>query len=133
VVILFRMNKAGIEAALIQENLIEGGKLSEDLNRMAGQPYADFVRSLEGYPFWSAISDIATSSDEDGVSRIESRLKVYLVRYAWALSNYHPLSILPVLGYIVSKETEVSNIRKVVRGKEAGLSNELIEEQMVVA
>ncbi len=132
-VTLFRMNKAGIEAALIQENLIEGGKLSEDLNRMAGQPYADFVRSLEGYPFWSAISDIATSSDEDGVSRIESRLKAYLVRYAWALSNYHPLSILPVLGYIVSKETEVSNIRKVVRGKEAGLSNELIEEQMVVA
>jgi V/A-type H+-transporting ATPase subunit C len=38
-----------------------------------------------------------------------------------------------VLGYIVSKETEVSNIRKVVRGKEAGLPSELIEEQMVVA
>jgi len=38
-----------------------------------------------------------------------------------------------VLGYMVSKETEVSNIRKIVRGMEAGLPAELIEEQVVVA
>jgi V/A-type H+-transporting ATPase subunit C len=129
---LFRMNKAGIEANIIQENLIPGGKLGDELARMAGQPFAEFLRSLEGYPFWSSISDIATA-DIDAVSRIEARLKAYLIRYAWALSNYHPLSILPVLGYMVSKDTEVANIRKIVRGKEAGLSAELIEEQVVVA
>lgn len=128
-VTLFRMNKAGIEASVIQENLIPGGKLHEELSRMAGQSYNEFVRGLEGYPFWSAISDVA--GEGGSVSRIEARLRAYLVRYAWALSNYHPLSILPVLGYIVSKDTEVSNIRKIVRGKEAGLSAELIEEQVV--
>ena len=129
---LFRMNKAGVDAAIIQENLIPGGKLHEELSRMAGQPFGEFLRGLEGYPFWSSISDIATV-DLDAVSRIEARLRAYLVRYAWALSNYHPLSILPVLGYMVSKDTEVSNIRKIVRGKEAGLPAELIEEQVVVA
>jgi V/A-type H+-transporting ATPase subunit C len=129
---LFRMNKEGIEANIIQENLIPGGKLGDELSRMAGQPFAEFLRSLEGYPFWSSISDIATS-DIDAISRIEARLRAYLVRYAWALSNYHPLSILPVLGYIVSKDTEVGNIRKIVRGKEAGIPAELIEEQVVVA
>lgn len=128
-VTLFRMNKAGIEASVIQENLIPGGKLHEELSRMAGQSYNEFVRGLEGYPFWSAISDVA--AEGGSVSRIEARLRAYLVRYAWALSNYHPLSILPVLGYIVSKDTEVSNIRKIIRGKEAGLSAELIEEQVV--
>ena len=129
---LFRMNKAGVDAAVIQENLIPGGKLHGELSRMAGQPFGEFLRGLEGYPFWSSISDIA-SVDLDAVSRIEARLRAYLIRYAWALSNYHPLSILPVLGYMVSKETEVSNIRKIVRGKEAGLPAELIEEQVVVA
>ncbi len=131
VITLFRMNKAGIDASIIQENLIDGGKLGDDLSRMAGQSYDEFVRGLEGYPFWSAISDVVTKGDE--ISRIEARLKAYLVRYAWAISNYHPLSILPVLGYIVSKDTEVSNIRKIVRGKEADLPAELIEEQVVVA
>ncbi len=129
---LFRMNKAGVEAAVIQDNLIPGGKLYEELSRMAGQPFGEFLRGLEGYPFWSSISDIATA-DIDAISRIEARLRAYLIRYAWALSNYHPLSILPVLGYMVSKETEVANIRKIVRGKEAGLPAELIEEQVVVA
>jgi V/A-type H+-transporting ATPase subunit C len=129
---LFRMNRAGVEANIIQENLIPGGKLYDDLNRLAGQPFGEFLRSLEGYPFWSSISDIATP-DIEAISRIEARLKAYLIRYAWALSNYHPLSILPVLGYMVSKETEVSNIRKIVRGKEAGLPAELVEEQVVVA
>jgi V/A-type H+-transporting ATPase subunit C len=129
---LFRMNKAGVDAAIIQENLVPGGKLHEELSRMAGQPFGEFLRGLEGYPFWSSISDIATA-DLDAVSRIEARLRAYLVRYAWALSNYHPLSILPVLGYMVSKDTEVSNIRKIVRGKEAGLPAGLIEEQVVVA
>jgi len=128
-VTLFRMNKAGIDASVIQDNLIPGGKLHEELSRMAGQSYNEFVRGLEGYPFWSAISDVA--AEGGSVSRIEARLRAYLVRYAWALSNYHPLSILPVLGYIVSKDTEVSNIRKIVRGKEAGLPAELIEEQVV--
>jgi V/A-type H+-transporting ATPase subunit C len=93
---LFRMNRAGVEAAIIQENLIPGGKLHEELSRMAGQPFAEFLRGLEGYPFWSSISNIATP-DMDAISRVEARLKAYLVRYAWALSNYHPLSILPVL------------------------------------
>lgn len=129
---LFRMNKAGVDAAIIQENLIPGGKLHEELSRMAGQPFGEFLRGLEGYPFWSSVSDIATA-DLDAISRVEARLRAYLVRYAWALSNYHPLSILPVLGYMVSKDTEVSNIRKIVRGKEAGLPAELIEEQVVVA
>jgi V/A-type H+-transporting ATPase subunit C len=129
---LFRMNRAGIEASIVQENLLSGGKLHDELSRMAGQPYGEFLRGLEGYPFWSAISDVA-NAEKDGVSRIEARLKAYLVRYAWSLSNYHPLSILPVLGYIVSKETEVANIRKIVRGKEAGLPADLIEEQVVVA
>jgi V/A-type H+-transporting ATPase subunit C len=129
---LFRMNKAGVDAAVISENLIPGGKLFDELSRMAGQPFGEFLRGLEGYPFWSSISDIATA-DVEAISRIEARLRAYLIRYAWALSNYHPLSILPVLGYMVSKETEVANIRKIVRGKEAGLSAELVEEQVVVA
>jgi V/A-type H+-transporting ATPase subunit C len=129
---LLRMNKAGVDAAVISENLIPGGKLFDELSRMAGQPFGEFLRGLEGYPFWSSISDVATV-DVEAISRIEARLKAYLVRYAWALSNYHPLSILPVLGYMVIKETEVANIRKIVRGKEAGLPAELIEEQVVVA
>ena len=109
-VTLFRMNKAGIEASVIQDNLIPGGKLHEELSRMAGQSYNEFVRGLEGYPFWSAISDVA--AEGGSVSRIEARLRAYLVRYAWAISNYHPLSIFRCSVTWSSYDTEVPKTMK---------------------
>lgn len=129
---LFRMNRAGADADTIQENLIPGGKLHEELSHMAGQSFGEFLRGLEGYPFWPSISDIATPNI-DTISIVEARLKAYLIRYVWTLSGPHPLSILPVLAYMISKETEIVNIRKIVRGKEAGLPPELIEDLVVIA
>ncbi len=98
---------------------------------MAGQPFQEFLHGLEGLPTWAAISSIATPNI-DSISRIETRLKTFLIRYAWTISNHHPLSILPVLGYIVSKETEATNIRRIARGKEAGLSPEFMNELVII-
>jgi len=131
-VTLFRMNKAGIEAPVVQENLLLGGKFFKELSHMAGQPFGEFLRGLESYPFWPLISGIATP-DIDAVSRVEARLWAYHIRYAWAISSHYPLSILPVLGYLVSKENEVANIRKIARGKEANLPAEFLEDIIVIA
>ena len=129
---LFRMNRTGIEASVVQENLIPGGKLNEKLSHMAGQNFSEFLRGLESYPFWPSISDIA-KPDISAISRVEVRLKSYHIRHALSILSYYPLSISPVLGYIVRKENEVANIRKVARGKEAGLPVELIREMVVTA
>jgi V/A-type H+-transporting ATPase subunit C len=131
-VTLFRMNKAGIDATVVQENLIIGGKFYKELSHMAGQPFGEFLHGLELYPFWSAISDIATP-DIDTISGLEARLKAYHIRYAWTISSHYPLSILPVLGFIISKEIEVANIRKIAIGKEASLPEEFIKELVVIA
>ena len=47
-------------------------------------------------------------------------------------SYLYPLSILPILDYLLRKEKEVRNLRTIVRGKDLKLSNEQIEEIMVV-
>jgi V/A-type H+-transporting ATPase subunit C len=47
-------------------------------------------------------------------------------------SYLYPLSVLPVLDYLLKKEREVYNLRAIIRGKQAGLSNEIIEELVVV-
>jgi len=89
------------------------------------------LREMERYPFWPYISDIATPDTED-ISRVEVKLKAYLIHHVWTISDHHPLSILPVLGYIVSKETEVANIRRIARGKEVGLPQEIIENLVML-
>tara|TARA_B100000003_G_scaffold48541_1_gene42461 strand:- start:79 stop:1128 length:1050 start_codon:yes stop_codon:yes gene_type:complete len=48
----------------------------------------------------------------------------------YSMSHRSPVSVLPVVHYIESKTHEVQNLRLLVRGKAAGLSNEVIEEHM---
>ncbi len=129
---LFRMKRAGMEHDDIMKMVIPGGlELKEaDLSRLAGMPLAEMVRSLEEYSYWEAISDI--SGELTSLINIENRLDKYGLLYACRISYYYPLSILPVLDYILSKKIEVDNLRKIVRGKATLLPETIIKEHLVM-
>lgn len=130
--ILFRMKRAAMERDSIMKMLIPGGmELKEaDLARLAAMPLVEFVRALEDYSYWIAISDI--SDQLTSLINIETRLDKYGLVYASKISYYYPLSILPVLDYILSKKIEVDNLRIIVRGKETMLPEEIIKAHLVM-
>jgi V/A-type H+-transporting ATPase subunit C len=130
--ILFRMKRAGMEREDIQKLLIPGGmELKEsDLGRLASLSFPEFVRAIEEFSYWEAIKDI--SNDLNSLTHIETRLDKYGIVYATRISHYSPLSILPVLDYIVSKKIEVDNLRMIVRGKETKLSEDTIKAHLVM-
>ncbi len=129
---LFRMKRAEMERDEILKLLIPGGMelKGSDLSRLAALPLSEFVRALEDYSYWSAISDI--SNDLTSLINIETRLDKYGLLYASRISHYYPLSILPILDYIVSKKLEVDNIRIIVRGKETNLPEDIIRAHLVM-
>jgi len=56
-----------------------------------------------------------------------------LLAYGDQLGTIHPVSVTPVISYIIlAKEREVENIRAIARGKEAGLSADEIESELVI-
>jgi V/A-type H+-transporting ATPase subunit C len=144
--ILFRMKRAGMEREEIQKLLIPGGMEREEilkllipggmelkesyLARLASLSFPEFVRALEEFSYWEAIRDI--SNDLNSLTNIETRLDKYGILYATRISYYYPLSILPVLDYIVSKKIEVDNLRMIVRGKETKLSEDIIKAHLVM-
>jgi V/A-type H+-transporting ATPase subunit C len=130
--ILFRMKRAGMEREEILKLLIPGGmELKESyLARLASLSFPEFVRALEEFSYWEAIRDI--SNDLNSLTNIETRLDKYGILYATRISYYYPLSILPVLDYIVSKKIEVDNLRMIVRGKETKLSEDIIKAHLVM-
>ena len=130
--ILFRMKRAGMERDDILKLLIPGGmELKEaDLSRLASLPFPEFVRALEDYSYWSAIADIST--ELTSLINIETRFDKYAVVYASRISYYYPLSILPILDYILSKKIEVDNLRIIVRGKETKLPEDIIKAHLVM-
>ncbi|ERH02431.1 MAG: ATP synthase A1, C subunit [Halonotius sp. J07HN6] len=68
----------------------------------------------------------------DSLIDFERALEGVLLEYSRQLGNEHPLSICPVVAYILMKEREVTNIRAIARGREAGLGDEEIEQELVI-
>ncbi len=130
--IMFRMKRAGMERDDIVNLLIPGGMelKNSDLARLAALPLSEFVRALEEYSYWKAIADV--SAELTSLINIETRLDKYGLVYASKISYYYPLSILPVLDYILSKKIEVDNLRIIVRGKETKLSEDIIKAHLVM-
>jgi V/A-type H+-transporting ATPase subunit C len=48
-------------------------------------------------------------------------------------SYLYPLSILPILDYIIRKRIEIENLRIIIQAKEKGLSEQAIKELLVVS
>ncbi|MFZ0925255.1 MAG: V-type ATP synthase subunit C [Halobacteriota archaeon] len=130
---LFRLKNAGISGSRVLEYVIPGGLYLSDkeIEKMADVPFDEFVALLGKYRYWSAISDLVTERMES-LSKIELRLDKYLNEHVWKISTFNPLTVLPMLGYMLSKDAEVDNIQAIVRGKEAGLSQEIIKDHLAL-
>ncbi len=75
---------------------------------------------------------LETLSGAESLVEFEHALHAAELEYADRLSNRYPLSVCPVLSYVLSKEREVDNIRAIARGREAGLGPEEIEQDLVI-
>jgi len=130
---LFRLKKAGVEREGVQDTIIPGGLelKGPDLIRLSGLSFSELIHSLDGYSYWSSIADLV-SEDITGLAEIDTKLDAYLMNFASRISHYYPLSILPVLDYILHKKIEVDNLRIISRGKELKLSDDIIRANLVM-
>jgi V/A-type H+-transporting ATPase subunit C len=116
------------------EYYIEGGQLfdADELRQLIGneEQLVEHIRtSTYGDDLEGALETLA---DADSLIEFEHSLDEALLEYADKLSNRYPLSMCPVLSYVLAKEREIENIRAVARGREAGLSQDAIDERLVV-
>lgn len=130
---LFRLKKAGVNQDEIVDLIIDGGlELSvNNINRLLPLSYDDFIQALGKYSFWDSISD-AVNSDNGSLINVETQLKKHSLKYASSFSHVYPLSIVPIMDYIISKRNEVNNLRIIARGKVANLNDDIIMNQLVI-
>jgi len=69
---------------------------------------------------------------DEGLNRAVQALENHVAEHSRRYAYLHPLSILPILDYLLRKEKEVRNLRTIVRGRELDLPREKIEELVVV-
>ncbi|WP_049934939.1 V-type ATP synthase subunit C [Haloplanus natans] len=116
------------------EYFIEGGRLfsASEMNALASS-VDELVAAIRESTYGDALDDaLAEFERADSLISFERALDAALLEYSDRLGFVHPLSVAPVISYILAKEREVDNIRAIARGREAGLSEEEIEEELVI-
>ncbi|MFB6188975.1 MAG: V-type ATP synthase subunit C [Halapricum sp.] len=113
---------------------IDGGRLfdADELRQLVGntdQLVEHVNQSVYGDDLDEALELLA---DAESLIGFEHALDAALLEYSDRLSNRYPLSVCPVLSYILAKEREVDNIRAIARGREADLPPEEIEDELVI-
>ncbi|MEM2925223.1 MAG: V-type ATP synthase subunit C [Methanocellales archaeon] len=133
---LFRLKREALEPTEVMKHMVEGGlRLGvEQLSRLASaHSFAEFTAMLaETYYYPDLVDAIATIEATGSLNEVEIALEKILINTARTISYEFPLSIAPVLWYMVRKNAEVYNLRVIARGKEARLSTDTIKKQLVI-
>ena len=117
------------------EFYIDGGRLFDatTLRQLASNPDELVARVRESVYGDELDATLDALAEADDLIAFEHALDAALLSYSDTLSNRYPLSVCPVLAYVLAKEREVDNVRAIARGREAGLDPEEIETELVIA
>jgi len=116
------------------EYFIDGGRLfsATELSGLAANQ-DELVARIRDSPYGDDLREaLENLEDAESLIGFEGAMDRALLEYSDALSNRYPLSICPVLAYVLAKEREMRNVRAIARGKQAGLSEEEIERELVI-
>ncbi|MFW6436712.1 MAG: V-type ATP synthase subunit C [Halococcoides sp.] len=114
------------------EYAIAGGRLFtvEELARL-GDDREALIKHVRESGYGRRIGGALDHLESGERIKFENALDAALLEEADRLSNRYPVSVCPVLAYILAKEREVDNIRAIARGREAGMSDAEIERRVV--
>ena len=68
----------------------------------------------------------------ESFAELELALEKYFLRFAGTMMHTNPISITPLIAYVIMKEIEARNIKIIARGKEYGFDENFIMENLVV-
>ena len=116
------------------EYYIEGGTLFEAdelsaLSRDTEQLVERIRGSRYGDELSTALDDLA---EADSLIEFEQALDAALLEHARNAAHAHPMSVCPVIAFVLAKEREADNIRAIARGREAGLDPDDVRAELVV-
>jgi len=131
---ILKLKIEGVDPDKIMEYIIPGGqkidaKLAKQL--VDAKTVEDTFPDLAQLDFYDYIKE-SIDAGEMTVRDLILHTKRYEIAEAKKFSKEYPLSILPVIDYMISMELEASNIRTIARGIQSGLDKETIKGLLVI-
>ena len=133
----FRAQRQNLSSETREKINISGGKIGDAVIRAASQADTEEAlldalsrsNSFDDSGFDEALQESAKRSTLDPLVNLLRLKRLKMLR---RFSYLNPVSAFPVIYYIQAKVLEVQNLRLLVRGKAAGLSDEVIEAHLYI-
>ncbi|MCL1904693.1 MAG: V-type ATPase subunit, partial [Methanomassiliicoccaceae archaeon] len=124
----------GIRGDDVMRYIIPGGKQID--KKLATQlANADTVSAaandLAQLDFYEDIKE-ALDAETGSLKDLVAGMKKYHIRQAKKFSSLYPLSVIPILDFMIHKKIEVDNIRIIARGIESGIDKDTIKGLLVM-
>jgi V/A-type H+-transporting ATPase subunit C len=136
---LFELKRENVEPAVVQDLMvpgglqIKGGAMGALVN---AESYDSTLAQMEQFSFYKDVREEAEQVRRGGAEHslvaLERAFDRHLARTAVAFSHLDPLSVLPVIDYLLRLKIEVDNVRIIVRGKEKGMEEERMRKLLVM-
>lgn len=131
---ILKLKLEGISGENVMKYVISGGKSID--KKLATQlanaeSISATVNDLAQLDFYEDIKD-ALDANHKSLREIVAGLRKYKVKQSRTFSHLYPLSVIPIIDFMIHKENEVNNIRIIARGIESGLDKDTINELLVV-
>jgi len=129
--VILRLKREEAKPEEIIEKTIPGGYQlkEEDIRKLAASDWKELLELIEKYWFCKGIKELVERLE---LSKFEVCLDKMWAKKVVSQSKYKPVSVLPVLSYILLKKIETDNLRLLARGKEEGIPVDILKEQMVL-
>jgi V/A-type H+-transporting ATPase subunit C len=133
---LLKLKLEGLNSEKIIGFFIEGGEELDkaEFARLATVESAEqLADELAKFSFYEEIKDeLEKMKQTKSATGVSLAMKRYTLKKAETFSHLYPLSVLPIIDYLIRKKNEVDNIRIIARSKESGIDPELIKKLLVI-
>lgn len=133
---LMKLKREGLTPSNPGEYFIDGGEEldTETLVRLVKLENMDrLINELTKYSFYADIKDALEGMKKTGtLSPVSLAMQRHLLKQSQKFSHIYPLSVLPIMDYMLRKKQEVDNIRIIARCKESDLGPDQIKKLLVM-
>ena len=133
---LFKLKKEGLTPEKPEKYFIEGGE-ELDVKTLVGLIKAEsmdqVVSELTKFSYYAGAKEALEEFKQTGsLSTVSLAMQRQLLRSSEKFSHIYPLSVLPIIDYMLRKKQEVDNIRIIARCKESDLAPDQIKKLLVM-
>lgn len=123
----------GITGDVVVEYWIPGGTEVDEkvMSQLAAaQDIQTAVNEMQQLRMYSEIKD--SLSQDSTILDVVGVINKYRVELANKVGHMYPLSVIPVVDYMIHKENEVRNIRMIAHGTDSGLDRDTMKKLLVI-